>query len=156
MRSHAPTYPWYRVMPLWHGQLGCHHTSRGASSRLLAQGSSDVITCHVALAPESPLGVARVLPRGSWLQLPPPSTWQLWSRHVSCDSGSSLLAQDSSRAARCSMELYRPWVIEVNKYPLMILPSWSSIRTCVYLTRRHTTRPILCACETCNGRHIKY
>jgi hypothetical protein len=47
-----------------HGQLGCRHTSRGASSRLLARGS---------------LGAA--------------------------------------------MELYGLWAIEVNKYPLVALPS---------------------------------
>jgi hypothetical protein len=143
-----------------HRQLGCRHTPRGASSCLLARGSSGAAMCLVAPAPESRLGAARVLPRVSWRQLPPPGTGQLWSRHVSCGSSSHLLsqgsfgaatcpvapapaswlgaapepprvrgfssrllAQGSSGAATCPMELYGLWVIEVNKYPPVTLPS---------------------------------
>jgi hypothetical protein len=49
-----------------HGQLGCRHTSRGASPRLLARGSSGATTCPMAPTPESRLGAAWVLPRDTW------------------------------------------------------------------------------------------
>jgi hypothetical protein len=57
-----------------HRQLGCRHTSRGVSSRLLTRGSSGAATCHVAPAPESWLRAARVLPHVPWRQLLLPST----------------------------------------------------------------------------------
>jgi hypothetical protein len=75
-----------------HGQLGCCNTSRGASSRLLARGSSGAITCLVAPAPESRLGAGRVLPHVLWNQLLPPSIEQLRSHHVPRGSSSRLLA----------------------------------------------------------------
>jgi hypothetical protein len=87
-----------------HRQLGCRHTPRGASSCLLSRGSSGAAMCLVAPAPESRLGAARVLPRVSWRQLPPPGTGQLWSRHVSCGSSSHLLSQAASEPPRV------PWL----------------------------------------------
>jgi hypothetical protein len=105
-----------------HGQLGCHHTSRGASSHLLARGSLGATTCSMAPAPESRLGVACVLSCFPWCQLPPPSTGQHQTRHMSRGSSSCLLAQGSSRAVTCPMELYGLWAIEVNKYPPVALP----------------------------------
>jgi hypothetical protein len=106
-----------------HGQLGCRHTSCGASSRLVARGISGAAMCPVAPAPESRLWAARVLPRVLWLQLPPLGTGQLHCRHVSHGSSSHLLAQGSSGAATCPMELYGLWTIEVNKYPPVVLSS---------------------------------
>jgi hypothetical protein len=105
-----------------HRQLGCRHTSRGASSRLLARGSSNAATCPMAPTPESRLGAAWVLPHVPWCQLLPPGTGQLSSHHVSRGSSSSLLAQGNSGAATCPIELYGLWDIEVNKYPPMTLP----------------------------------
>jgi hypothetical protein len=103
-----------------HGQLRCHHTFRGTSSRLLAQGSSGATTCLVAPAPKSRHRAAQVLPRIPWRHLPPPGIVQLQSHHVYRGSSSRLLAQGSSGAA---MKLYGLCAIEVNKYPLMTLPS---------------------------------
>jgi hypothetical protein len=111
-----------------HRQLGCRHTSRGASSRLLAQGSSDAATCPMAPSPESLLRAAQVLPHVPWCQLLPPGTRQLQSHHVSRGSSSSLLAQGNSGITTCPRELYGLWAIEVNKYPPMPLPSWFPIR----------------------------
>jgi hypothetical protein len=139
-----------------HGQLECRYTSHGASSRLLARDSSSAAMCLVAPAPESRLGATRVLPRILWSQLPPPDIGRIRSRHMSRGSSSHILAQGSSGAATCPMMLYELWAIEVNKYPPVVLRSSSPIGTCAYLPRRHTTRPIPCACETCSGCHIKY
>jgi hypothetical protein len=91
---------------------------RGSSSRLLAQGSFETAMCLVALAPTSWFRAAPGLPCLLWLQLPPPGSGQLQSRHVSRGSSSRLLAQGSSEASMCPMELYGLWAIEVNKYPL--------------------------------------
>jgi hypothetical protein len=88
-----------------------------------------------------PARAARVPPHLPWCQLPPPGSGQLGCRHVShgpslspdsgklrcCHAargaGSRILAQGSSGAATCPMELYKLWAIEVNKYPLVALPS---------------------------------
>jgi hypothetical protein len=53
-----PCVPWPQLLSPGSGQLRCCHASRGASSRLLAQGSSRAATCPVALAPTSWLKVA--------------------------------------------------------------------------------------------------
>jgi hypothetical protein len=122
-----------------HGQLRCHHTSRGTSSCLLARGSSSAATCPVALALESRVGAAQVLPRVLWRQLPPPGTWQLRSHHVSRDSSSRLLAYVSSGAVTCPTELYGLWAIDVNnvsKYRICL------VLTCnVIVARRRSLRP---------------
>jgi hypothetical protein len=131
-----PHFLWRQLLPPGSGQLGA-------------------ATCPVAPAPESQLGAARVLPCVPWRQLPPCDTGQLRSRHVSHGSSSSLLAQGSSGATTCPMEIYGLWAIEVKKYQLMTLSSWSSIGTCAYLPRRDTTMLIPRACETCSGRYIK-
>jgi hypothetical protein len=103
-----------------HGQLRCRHNFCDTSSRLLARGSSGATTCSVAPAPKSRHRAAQVLPHIPWRQLPPPGIVQLQSYHVSRGSSSRLLAQGSSGAA---MKLYELWAIEVNKYPLVTLPS---------------------------------
>jgi hypothetical protein len=128
--------PWCQLPPPGSGQLECRHVS-------------------VALAPESRLRAARVLPRVPWSYLPPPDIGWIQSRHVSRGSNSRLMAQGSSGAATCPIELYGLWAIEVNKYPPVTLRSSSPIVTCTYLSRRHTTRPIPHACETCSRWHIK-
>jgi hypothetical protein len=64
--SRAPTCHWHRVMPPWHGQLGCRHISCGTGFQALAPGSSGAATCLEAPGPESWLKAARVLPRVPW------------------------------------------------------------------------------------------
>jgi hypothetical protein len=68
VHSRAPTCHWHRVMPPWHRQLGCRHTSHGTGSQALARGSLGAATCLEASAPESCLRTARVLPRVPWRQ----------------------------------------------------------------------------------------
>jgi hypothetical protein len=118
-----PCVSWPQLPSPGSVQLGCCHESRGGSSRLLAQGSSGAVTCPVTPAPTSCLRAASEPPRVPWLQLPPPGSGQLRSHHVSRGFSSRLLAQGSFGAATCPMELYGLWVIEVNKYPPVTLPS---------------------------------
>jgi hypothetical protein len=89
----------------------------------LAHGSSGAATRSVAPTPASWHRAALELPCVSWLHLPPPGSRQLWSHHVFHGSSSHLLAQGSSEVTTCPMELYGLRDIEVNKYPLMALPS---------------------------------
>jgi hypothetical protein len=65
-----------------HGQLGCCHTSRGASSRLLARGSSGAAMCPVP-------------------QLLSLDSGQLGCCHAVRGTSSHLLTQDSSGATTC-------------------------------------------------------
>jgi hypothetical protein len=137
-RSGTPTYKVYVKMkgkacththPRVH-DIGLCHPARAARvsshllwRHLLARGRSDAAMCPVAPAPESQLWADLVLPRVPWCQLLPPSTGQLWSRHMSCGSSSRLVTQGSSGATMCSIELRGLWAIEVNKYPLVALSS---------------------------------
>jgi hypothetical protein len=60
---------------------------------------------------------------GEWRRLSSPDLGQLGCCHTSRGASSCLLAQGSFGAVMCLMELYGLWVIEVNKYFLMVLPS---------------------------------
>jgi hypothetical protein len=44
-----PRVPWPQLLSPGLGQLGCCHAARGASSHLLAYGSSEATTCHMEL-----------------------------------------------------------------------------------------------------------
>jgi hypothetical protein len=71
------------------------HVSRGSSS--------GAIMSLVGPAPATWLSAGLEPPRGTWLQLPPPASGQLWSRHVPHGSSFYHLAQGSSEAATCTM-----------------------------------------------------
>jgi hypothetical protein len=61
-------------------------------------GRSFAPTCLMAPAPASWLKAAPEPPCATWLQLSPPSSGHLWSRHVSRGSSPHLQAQGSSGA----------------------------------------------------------
>jgi hypothetical protein len=58
--------PWCQLPPPSSGQLGCHHVSCGASSHLLARGSSGATMCPGVPAPASRLEAAQVPPCVPW------------------------------------------------------------------------------------------
>jgi hypothetical protein len=68
--------------------------------------SSGAAACPVAQAPSYWLRAIPEPPRVLWIKLLPPGWGKLWSRHVSCDTSSRLLAQGSSRTTTYPIELY--------------------------------------------------
>jgi hypothetical protein len=104
-RALATPPPWCQLSPPGSGQLRCCHMSHDPSSRVPAWGSSGAATHPVTPAPASWHRAAPEPSRVSWLQLPPPGSGQLRSRHVSHGSSSRLLARGSSRVVMCPVAL---------------------------------------------------
>jgi hypothetical protein len=99
--SGAATPPVVPAPTSWLGAAWVPPRVRGLSSRVPARGSSGAATRPVAPTPASWHRATPELPSVLWLQLPPPNSGQLQSRHVSRGSSSRLLAQGSSGAATC-------------------------------------------------------
>jgi hypothetical protein len=83
-----PRVPWRQLPPLGSRQLGCRHVSRGASSRLPAQGNSGAATCPTALCKPraikvyeySPVELLSLYPIRACAYLPRRHTTRLTSR----------------------------------------------------------------------------